>query len=183
MIYSKACSSHDIYFVYICKIAHLKFNKNYSHFQDVFYYGFICRGVAEAIQCTRHKHCEGVSYNIESSTIYTTLIDKNLLKLFAICPSCLSRYQHLHCFVQVHFKILVNMHQCKGRQPVIHHSRPNISFRLGILNDLSAVALATGMVNKTHNRRIENRIYRIKCDIKCCWQIITFCNYPVVQVR
>ena len=39
-------------------------------------------GVAEAIQCARHKHWEGVSYNIESSTIYTTLIDKNFLKLF-----------------------------------------------------------------------------------------------------
>ena len=137
------------------------------------------RGVAEAIQCARHTHGEGVSYNIESSTIYTTLIVKNFLKLFAICSSCLSRYEHLHCFVQVHFKILVNMHQCKGRQPVIFHSRPNISFLLSTLNDLSAVALATGMVNKTHNRRIENSIYRIKCGTKCCWQIITFCNDPV----
>jgi hypothetical protein len=28
-----------------------------------------------------------------------TLIDKNFLKLSKICPSCLSRYEHLHCFV------------------------------------------------------------------------------------
>jgi hypothetical protein len=34
-----------------------------------------------------------------------TLIDKNFLKLSKICPSCFSRYEHLHCFVQVHFKI------------------------------------------------------------------------------
>jgi hypothetical protein len=38
-----------------------------------------------------------VSYNIESSTILMTLIDKNFLKLSKICPSCLSRYEHLHC--------------------------------------------------------------------------------------
>ena len=50
-----------------------------------------------------------VSYDIESSTILMTLIDKNFLKLFKICPSCLSRYEHLHCFVQVHFKISVNI--------------------------------------------------------------------------
>ena len=50
-----------------------------------------------------------VSYNIESSTILMTLIDKNFLKLFKSCPSCLSRYEHLHCFVQVHFKISVNI--------------------------------------------------------------------------
>jgi hypothetical protein len=56
-----------------------------------------------------------VSYNIESSTILMTLIDKNFLKLSKICPSCLSRYEHLHCFVQVHFKISMNMHQSKGR--------------------------------------------------------------------
>jgi hypothetical protein len=53
-----------------------------------------------------------VSYiNIESSTILMTLIDKNFLKLSKICPLCLSRYEHLHCFVQVHFKISMNMHQ------------------------------------------------------------------------
>ena len=56
-----------------------------------------------------------VSYNIESSTILMTLIDKNFLKLSKTCPSCLSRYEHLHCFAQVHFKISVNMHQSKGR--------------------------------------------------------------------
>ena len=50
-----------------------------------------------------------VSYNIESSTISMNLIDKNFLKLSKICPSCLSRYEHLHCFVQVHFKISVNI--------------------------------------------------------------------------
>ena len=50
-----------------------------------------------------------VSYNIESSTILMTLIDKNFLKLSKICPSCLSRYEHLHYFVQVHFKISVNI--------------------------------------------------------------------------
>jgi hypothetical protein len=38
-----------------------------------------------------------------------TLIDKNFLKLSKICPSCLSRYEHLHYFVQVHFKISVNI--------------------------------------------------------------------------
>jgi translation elongation factor EF-G len=54
-----------------------------------------------------------VSYNIESSTILMTLIDKNFLKLSKICHSCLSRYEHLHCFVQVHFKISMNMHQSK----------------------------------------------------------------------
>jgi hypothetical protein len=37
-----------------------------------------------------------------------TLIDKNFLKLSKICPSCFSRYEHLHCFVQVHFKISVH---------------------------------------------------------------------------
>jgi hypothetical protein len=42
-----------------------------------------------------------------------TLIDKNFLKLFKICPSCLNKYEHLHCFVQVHFKISMNMHQSK----------------------------------------------------------------------
>ena len=50
-----------------------------------------------------------VSYNIESSTILMTLIDKNFLKFSKICSSCLSRYEHLHCFVQVHFKISVNI--------------------------------------------------------------------------
>jgi hypothetical protein len=50
-----------------------------------------------------------VSYSIESSTILMTLIDKNFLKLSKIFPSCLSRYEHLHCFVQVHFKISVNI--------------------------------------------------------------------------
>jgi hypothetical protein len=34
------------------------------------------------------------SFNIESSTILMTLIDKNFLKLSKICPSCLSRYEH-----------------------------------------------------------------------------------------
>ena len=53
-----------------------------------------------------------VSYNIESSTILMTL---NFLKLSKICPSCLSRYEHLHCFVQVHFKISMYIHQSKGR--------------------------------------------------------------------
>ena len=56
-----------------------------------------------------------VSYNIESSTILMTLIDKNFLKLSKICPSCLIRYEHLHCFVQVHFKISMYIHQSKGR--------------------------------------------------------------------
>jgi len=51
----------------------------------------------------------GVSYNIESSTILMTLINKNFLKLSKICPSCFIRYEHLHCFVQVHFKISVNI--------------------------------------------------------------------------
>jgi hypothetical protein len=71
-----------------------------------------------------------VSYNIESSTILMTLIDKNFLKLSKICPSCLSRYKHLHyhCFVQVHLEISMNMHQSKGRYPVILHGRPNIIF-------------------------------------------------------
>ena len=50
-----------------------------------------------------------VSYNIESSTILMTLIDKNFLNLSKICLSCLSRYEHHHCFVQVHFKISVNI--------------------------------------------------------------------------
>jgi hypothetical protein len=50
-----------------------------------------------------------VSYNIESSTILMTLIDKNFLKLSKSCPSCISRYEHLHCFVQVNFKISVNI--------------------------------------------------------------------------
>jgi hypothetical protein len=50
-----------------------------------------------------------VSYNIESSTILMTLIDKNFLKFSKTCSSCLSRYEHLHCFVQVHFKISVNI--------------------------------------------------------------------------
>jgi hypothetical protein len=38
-----------------------------------------------------------VSYNIESSTIL--MIDKNILKLSKICPSCLGRYEHFHYFV------------------------------------------------------------------------------------
>ena len=46
-----------------------------------------------------------VSYNIESSTILMTLIDKNFLKLSKFCPSCFSRYELLHCFAQIHFKI------------------------------------------------------------------------------
>jgi hypothetical protein len=54
-------------------------------------------------------------YNIESSTILMILIDKNFLKLSKICPSCLSRYEYLHCFVPIHFKISVNMHQSKER--------------------------------------------------------------------
>ncbi len=51
-----------------------------------------------------------VSYNIESSTILMTLIDKNFLRLLKICPPCLSRYEDLRCFVQVHFKISVNIY-------------------------------------------------------------------------
>ena len=141
------------------------------------------RGLAEAIQCARHKHGEGVSYNIESSTIYTTLIVKNFLKLFAICPSCLSRYEHLHCFCTSPLQNIGEYASMQGEIACHSSQSLNVSFLLSTLNDLSAVALATDMVNKTHNRRIENRIYRIKCDIKCCWQIITFCNYPVVQVR
>jgi hypothetical protein len=43
------------------------------------------------------------------------------------------------------------MHQSKGREPVILRSRRNIIFiHLTILDDLSAVALATSMINKTH---------------------------------
>jgi hypothetical protein len=56
-----------------------------------------------------------VSYNIESNTLLMTLIDKNFLKLSKIYPSCLSRYEHLHCFIHVHFKISMNMHQSMGR--------------------------------------------------------------------
>jgi hypothetical protein len=54
-----------------------------------------------------------VTTSIESSTIL--MIDKNILKLSKICPSCLGRYEHFHCFVQVHFKISVNMHQSQRR--------------------------------------------------------------------
>ena len=55
-----------------------------------------------------------VSYKIESSTILKT-DRQEFLKLSKICPPCLSRYEHLYCFVQVHFKISMNMHQSKGR--------------------------------------------------------------------
>jgi hypothetical protein len=43
------------------------------------------------------------------------LIDKNILKLSKICPSCLGRYERFHYFVQVHFKFSVNMHQSQRR--------------------------------------------------------------------
>jgi hypothetical protein len=82
-----------------------------------------------------------------------TLIDRNFLKLSKICPSCRSRYEHLHCFVQVHFKISVNI--CiNPREDRLSFFMVDLTYvfkRLGTLNGISAVALSTGIVNKTHS--------------------------------
>ena len=75
-----------------------------------------------------------VSYNIESSTILMILIDKNILKLSKMCSSCLGRYEHFHCFVQVHFKISVNMHQS---QSFFIAELTQVFKRLSTLNDCS----------------------------------------------
>jgi hypothetical protein len=55
-----------------------------------------------------------VSYNLESSTILMT-DRQEYLKIVKNVPFCLGRYEHFHCFVQVHFKISVNMHQSQRK--------------------------------------------------------------------
>jgi hypothetical protein len=40
---------------------------------------------------------------------WLTMNQRNRNVKTKICPSCFSRYEHLHCFVQVHFKISINI--------------------------------------------------------------------------
>ena len=117
-----------------------------------------------------------VSYNIESSTILMTLIDKNFLKLskfLADMNTSIALYKSTSKSRLIYASI-------QGKMPVILHGRPNISFQTSQYTkwpfSSSAFLLAYTYTYNCICRRIENWIYRIKYGTKCCWQIIPFCN-------
>jgi hypothetical protein len=74
-----------------------------------------------------------VSYNIESSTILMT-DRQEYLKIVKNVLFVSWQIEHFHCFVQVHFKISVNMHQS---QSFFIAELTQVFKRLSTLNDCS----------------------------------------------